>query len=189
MKVRDSGMPDQAYWESLFDVTLILDKLEINEQIDSLVEFGAGYGTFTSPTAERIQSKVISFDIDDRMIEIATNRTVSHKSKVSIIKRDFIADGTGLDGNSADYVMLFNILHHINPLEILDETYRILKMGGKAGIIHWNYDPTTPRGPHLNIRPKPEQIKEWAIKSGFKLKTDALIDLPPYHYGFLIYKY
>ncbi|WP_094607284.1 2-methoxy-6-polyprenyl-1,4-benzoquinol methylase, mitochondrial [Sporomusa silvacetica DSM 10669] len=188
MKVRDSGMPDQAYWESLLDVTLILDKLEINDQIDSLVEFGAGYGTFTSPSAERIQGNVISFDIEDQMIEIATTRTASHKSKVNIIKRDFIADGTGLDDNSVDYVMLFNILHHINPLEILNETYRILKTGGKAGIIHWNYDPTTPRGPNLDIRQKPEQIKQWAINAGFNLKADKPIDLPPYHYGFLVYK-
>ncbi|WP_371381247.1 class I SAM-dependent methyltransferase [Sporomusa aerivorans] len=188
MKVRDSGMPDQSYWESLLDVILILDKLEINEQIDSLVEFGTGYGTFTSPTAERIRGNVISFDIDDQMIEAATTRTASHKSKVNIIKRDFIADGTGLATNSIDYVTLFNILHHINPLEILNETYRILKTGGKAGLIHWNYDPTTPRGPSLDIRPKPEQIKQWAIDAGFKLKAN-LIDLPPYHYGFLVYKW
>lgn len=49
-------MPDQAYWESLAKVTLILDKPEINEQIDFLVEFGAGYGTVTFPGAERIRS-------------------------------------------------------------------------------------------------------------------------------------
>jgi len=85
--------------------------------------------------------------------------------------------------------MLFNILHHINPLEILNETYRILKTAGKAGIIHWNYDPTTPRCPSLDIRPKPEQIKQWAINTGFMLKADKPIDLPPYHYGILGYKW
>ena len=27
MKVRDSGMPEAAYWETLFDAPLILDRL------------------------------------------------------------------------------------------------------------------------------------------------------------------
>ncbi|HWR43964.1 class I SAM-dependent methyltransferase [Sporomusa sp.] len=188
MKVRDSGMPDQVYWESLLSVDLILDKLEVTEQIDFLVEFGSGYGTFTIPSIERIRGNVLAFDIDGQMIEIATTRAVAHKSKVNFVKRDFIADGTGLGDNSVDYVMLFNILHHINPLEILHEAYRILKTGGKAGLIHWNYDPTTPRGPSLDIRPKPEEMRKWAKNAGFRLATDNPIDLPPYHYGFLLYK-
>jgi ubiquinone/menaquinone biosynthesis C-methylase UbiE len=187
MKVRDSGMPDQTYWESLLNVNLILEKLEVDEQIDSLVEFGSGYGTFTLPSAERIRGNVIALDIESQMIEIATTRAVSHKS-INFIKRDFIVDGTGLGDNSVDYVMLFNILHHNDPLEILNETYRILKIGGKAGLIHWNYDPTTPRGPNLNIRPKPAEMRQWAISAGFKLTDDPFIDLPPYHYGFLAYK-
>ena len=29
MKLRDSGMPDEDYWETLFDVTLVLDRLGI----------------------------------------------------------------------------------------------------------------------------------------------------------------
>jgi len=30
MKLRESGMPDEAYWETLFDVPLILDRLGID---------------------------------------------------------------------------------------------------------------------------------------------------------------
>jgi hypothetical protein len=29
MRIRDSGMPDEAYWESLFDAPLILKKVGI----------------------------------------------------------------------------------------------------------------------------------------------------------------
>jgi len=42
----------------------------------------------------------------------------------------------------------------------LNGAYRILKIGGKAGLIHWNYDSTTPRGPSMDIRPKPIEMKE-----------------------------
>jgi len=185
VKVRDSGMPEQECWESLFNVGLILDKMEINQDINSLVEFGCGYGTFTLLSAERISGNIIAMDIEDQMLKIAASRTIS-KSNIIFVKRDFIANGTGIPDNSVDYVMLFNILHHIKPLELLNEAYRILKIGGKAGLIHWNYDPTTPRGPSIDIRPKPNKMKKWALEAEFKQYN--YIDLPPYHYGFVVHK-
>jgi len=185
VKVRDSGMLEQKCWESLFNVSLILNKMEINQDINSLVEFGCGYGTFTLLSAERISGNIIAMDIEDQMLKIAASRTIS-KSNITFVKRDFIANGTGIPDNSVDYVMLFNILHHIKPLELLDEAYRILKIGGKAGLIHWNYDPTTPRGPSMDIRPKPIEMKEWALEAEFKQYN--YIYLPPYHYGFVVHK-
>jgi len=187
VKVRDSGMPEQEYWESLFNVELILDKMEINEDINSIVEFGCGYGTFTSPSAERINGNIIAIDIEDEMLNIASSRTVS-KNNITFVKRDFVANGTGISDNSVDYVMLFNILHHTKPLELLYEAYRILKIGGRAGLIHWNYDSTTPRGPSMDIRPKPVEMIEWALEAGFKQIGHNYINLPPYHYGFVVHK-
>jgi hypothetical protein len=57
MKLRESGMPDEAWWESLFDVPLILDRLGIHPQIGDAVEPGCGYGTFTIPVAPRIRDE------------------------------------------------------------------------------------------------------------------------------------
>jgi hypothetical protein len=42
MKVRESGMPDESYWETLFDVALILDRFGIDFQLRNVVEFGCG---------------------------------------------------------------------------------------------------------------------------------------------------
>ena len=78
--------------------------------------------------------------------------------------------------------MLFNILHAEDPVGLLRETWRILQSGGKVGVIHWNYDPTTPRGPSMEIRPRPEQTQKWLEQAGFSL-VEHQIDLPPYHYG------
>jgi len=44
MKLRESGMPEEAYWETLFDVGLILDRLGIDAQLKNVVELGCGYG-------------------------------------------------------------------------------------------------------------------------------------------------
>jgi hypothetical protein len=50
MKIRDSGMPEEAYWATLFDVPLILDRLGVAGCGD-VAELGCGYGTFTAPIA------------------------------------------------------------------------------------------------------------------------------------------
>ena len=84
------------------------------------------------------------------------------------------------------WIMLFNILHTKEPEKLLREAYRILQVGGKLGIIHWNYDLTTPRGPPMEIRPKPEQCIKWAESAGFN--SSIKYDLKPYHYGIVMEK-
>jgi hypothetical protein len=61
-----------------------------------------------------------------------------------------------------------------------------LRDGGRLGIIHWNYDSKTPRGPLMDIRPKPEQCIEWAESVGFSNTVQH--DLKPYHYGIVLTK-
>jgi hypothetical protein len=41
MKTRDSGMPDERYWESLFDVPLILSRLGVGK-FNDVAELGCG---------------------------------------------------------------------------------------------------------------------------------------------------
>jgi ubiquinone/menaquinone biosynthesis C-methylase UbiE len=78
--------------------------------------------------------------------------------------------------------MAFNILHTAEPAMLLVEAWRILTPGGRVGIAHWIPDPETPRGPHLSIRPRPEQCQTWLREAGFVLEAPHL-SLPPYHYG------
>jgi len=97
-----------------------------------------------------------------------------------------MAKGSGLPDGSVDYVMLFNILHLERPMVLINEAKRILRGGGKLGIIHWNYDPKTPRGPSMDIRPKPEQCIKWAESAGFS--NVVQYDLKLYHYGIVLTK-
>jgi ubiquinone/menaquinone biosynthesis C-methylase UbiE len=82
--------------------------------------------------------------------------------------------------------MLFNILHAERCEVLLEEAFRVLKPGGLLAIMHWNYDPTTPRGPSMDIRPQPEQCCDWAEQARFWLLPPGFIDLPPYHYGMVL---
>ena len=189
MKIYDSGMPEEKVWDSFFDQTSILSKLQLTSECKDVVEFGCGYGTFTIPAANIITGDIFAIDIEQEMLD-STKEAASqlHLTNIKYILRDFVNDGTGLPDSSIDYAMVFNILHYEQPVKLLEEAFRVLRKGGKVGIIHWNYDPETPRGPEMNIRPKPVQCKQWAEEAGFEFTGDEIIDLPPYHYGMALRK-
>lgn len=183
MKVRDSGMPERDYWESFFEPESLLDRLHLDSSCGDALEFGCGYGTFTLPAARRIRGTIHTFDLDPAMIAETGRRALEEGiNNVVVTRRDFVRDGTGLPDGNADYAMLFNILHLEDPLPLLTEVRRNLAPGGRMGLIHWNFDPETPRGPPLDIRPRPAQCRVWAEEAGFVLQGGT-IDLPPYHYG------
>ena len=189
MKVRDSGMPDAAFWESLFNVDLVLNRMAVSGSIRDLAEFGCGYGTFTLPAARRISGTLHTFDVDDEAMAMALARAAaSGIANIVFLRRDFIDAGTGLPDSCVDYVMLFNILHHEQPAEIIKEARRILRPGGTLGAIHWIHSAATPRGPALEIRPKPEALLELLRASGFQPAPASLIELPPWHFGVLASK-
>ncbi len=184
MKTRESGMPEEEMWATFFTPEEVLRKLGLPTSGD-VVDFGCGYGTVTILAAQITTGMVHALDIDLDMI-VATKAKAVGLRNVLVSLRDFVAEGSGLADESVDYVMLFNILHAECPGELLREAYRILVPGGKVGITHWNYDPTTPRGPSMDIRPRPQQCRDWAIPAGFRLLDPGIIDLPPYHYGMVL---
>lgn len=187
MKIRESGMPEREMWENFFDPVKVLATLGISSQTGDVAEFGCGYGTFTIPTAKVIKGKFYALDIEPDMIRVTDEEAKKHGlSNVQTVMRDFITEGSGLPDGSVDYVMLFNILHLEKPMILINEAKRILRDGGKLGIIHWNYDPKTPRGPSMDIRPKPEDCIKWAESAGFS--NAVQYDLKPYHYGIVLTK-
>lgn len=187
MKVRESGMPDEKQWENFFKPEKILKSMELDSTIVDVAEFGCGYGTFTTSASKVIKGTIYAIDIEQEMINRVIERAhAENLDNIETMLRDFINEGSGLEDKNVDYVMLFNILHAKNPEDLLTETYRILNPRGKLGIIHWNFDSETPRGPPMDIRPKPEQCIKWATEVGFKF--ESMHDLKPYHYGLIFVK-
>lgn len=180
-------MPDEAMWVGFFAPTTVLGKLAVTAEMGDVVEFGCGYGTFTLPAAAIVRGTVHALDIDPAMIECARAKVqAAGLPNVRLELRDIFEHGTGLPEGSVDYAMLFNILHAEHPEVLLREAYRVLRPGGRLGIVHWNYDPSTPRGPSMSIRPRPGQCRQWAQQAGFVLSGEELIALPPYHYGMVL---
>ena len=183
MKVRDSGMPDEATWTAFFDVESVLDRLGLTDPQASIVDLGCGYGTFAMASAARTEGMVHGFDICPTNVEATLEKARSlGLANLSAESRDLVADGTGLPDCTVGYAMLFNILHGEDPMGLLREAHRVLRPRGKVAVTHWVHDATTPRGPDLSIRPRPEQCQAWVRQAGFELAI-PWVDLPPYHYG------
>jgi SAM-dependent methyltransferase len=175
MKIPDSGMPDEAYWETLFDVPLIISRLGV-DQCHDVAELGCGYGTFSIPVAKAISGTLYTFDVDPAMV--ARTRERAQGLPVVCETRDVVESGFGVN---VDAVLLFNILHGNSPVDLLRHAANALYVGGQVLAIHWRHAPT-PRGPSLSIRPRPQQLVEWAEQADLRLQGDV-IDLPPWHYG------
>ena len=174
-------MPDEVYWESLFDVPLVLSRLGIGESLGYVVELGCGYGTFSIPIARAIGGTLHTFDIDPAMVA----RTIARAAELPDARivcqvRDVMEQGFGVTG--VDAALVFNLLHCDEPVGLFHHAADAVRPGGHVLVIHWRYG-ATPRGPSLAIRPRPEQIVAWAHETGRLQVEGGTIDLPPWHYG------
>ena len=189
MKGRESGMPEEDYWDSFFDAECLIDRL-VPSHIGhgDIAEFGSGYGTFTIPAARKTAGQIHGFDIESNLVALVQDKCEwLGIANARLEQRDFVEQGTGLPSVSVEHVMIYNILHIEHPMKLLQEAFRILKPNGTVSVIHWRTDTQTPRGPSMEIRPSIEQCKDWARATGFVQQEQ--IDISTccqYHYGLLM---
>jgi len=187
MKIEDSGMPDESYWNSFFDINEIIEWLDIPNG-SNIVEVGCGYGTFTLPIA-KISSKnqIIVFDIEAEMINNIESKIKKFSlNNIQCYLGDVMTNGTGLETESVDFVLLFNILHCQDRHVLLNEAYRILNPNGIVAILHWRKDIPTPRGPKIETRPDALQIRQATNDLNFVEQDEK--NLGPFHWGIKLKK-
>ena len=180
-------MPDVATWEGFFDPLAVLGALAFDPGAD-VVDFGSGYGTFTVAAARMTTGTVHAIDVDPAMAAATSARASAlGLGNVRVVQRDFEAAGVGLAKASIGYAMLFNVLHAADPMPMIHEACRVLKPGGRLAVIHWIHDASTPRGPDLSIRPRPEACRAWLEQAGCRILIPE-VALPPWHFGLVAAK-
>ncbi len=179
-------MPDAVYWNSFFDAAGILDCLGfLPDSKNDVVEFGSGYGTFSFDIARRTHGLVTALDIEPALVaQVTAQSMILGCHNISVQVRDFLAKGTGLADSSQASAFIFNLLHIEVPEMLLAEACRVLSPGGRLYVIHWRSDIETPRGPPLEIRPRPEDCAGWMQGAGFEQVMHVRLDrYAPYHFG------
>jgi SAM-dependent methyltransferase len=180
-------MPAVEQWESYFDAAGILEFIGCRHLSGDAIEFGCGYGTFTIAAAQSVLGTVYALDIDPLMVAATAARVAQAGLKnVVVEQRDFVTQGCGRKPQSASLALLFNILHIEDPVGLLREAHRVIRLGGLVGVIHWNYDVRTPRGPPLSIRPRPEQCRAWGEEAGLRWVRDGSLPGSPWHWGMVL---
>ncbi|MCT7304398.1 class I SAM-dependent methyltransferase [Enterobacter hormaechei] len=181
-------MPDQDWWQALWpDPDGVIQALRIEPGM-AVVDLGCGYGYFTTAIARQAApGTVIGLDLDPAMLEQAQ---VACKELANCAWQ--LGDAMALSHlipDPVDYVLIANTFHGVpDKTALAREVAAALKPDGRFAIVNWHPIPREqtpvlgkPRGPGTELRMSPEQTRATVEPAGFTL--EALIELPPYHYG------
>lgn len=157
---------------------------------DSIVaDFGSGNGFYPVAAAGLVgeNGQVYAVDVKNESLE-ATMSAAKHEGLKNIytIRHNLENPGVPIKENSCDAVILSGILH-LSKLQknILRETYRVLKTGGRVVVIEWKKE-RLPFGPNINDRISPQEVEELFTGSGFAFKSKIPADT--FHYALIFIK-
>jgi len=117
---------------------------------ETVVDVGAGIGLFSFEAARLVgpSGKVLALDTSEEMLaELGRRIEASGLSNLAALRsREYEFP---LESTMADLVILSTVLHEVDePRRLLEEISRILKPGGRIGIVEWQ-----PEGPPVGGAP------------------------------------
>ena len=154
-----------------------------------IADFGCGNGFYPLAAAKAVgkDGMVYAVDVKNEALE-ATLSAAKHENIKNIytIRHDLEKPGVNIKDNSCDTVILSGILHLAKlQKNILRETYRVLKSGGKIVIIEWKKE-RLPFGPDISKRISAQEIGDIMAASGFRFKSEIPAD--SFHYALVFVK-
>jgi ubiquinone/menaquinone biosynthesis C-methylase UbiE len=170
--------------EGFLDPVKILKELRLRRNMIA-VDFGCGSGGWVIPLAKELEEgKVIAVDILEEPLSSLRSRAKMEKlSNIEIILAN-AEKGTDIFENSADLVLMTNLLFQCEDRKkVLEEGKRVLKSSGRILVIDWNLESLM--GPKEGRIP-PEDVKALAQEVGLKNKKE--FQASSYHYGLIFEK-
>lgn len=186
-----TSMPDRDWWTALWPhPEEVLRAVGIRPGM-TVLDLCCGDGYFTAPLAKLVEGKVIALDIDCGMLD----RAKAEVARIgATVQRWICADALALSqhlSEPVDFVLIANTFHGVPDQEGLAGAVKaVLRPDGIFAVINWNparREDTPvlgqPRGPRPAMRMSPEAVAAVVVPAGFQ--PLQVIQLPPYHYGFL----
>lgn len=161
---RFDTLPPEVFWEAL----------GAPEGEAVFVEIGAGTGLFASAFVARSDELVVyAADTADQMLEwMQFNRPEVADSRIIPVKAS--ETGLPLPDAMADGLYMINLHHELaDPEASYAEALRLLKPGGRLLAVDWA-PRVTPKGPPLEIRVEPAELRRIVEAAGFAdVRADA----------------
>ncbi|HUW97569.1 MAG TPA: methyltransferase domain-containing protein [Acidiferrobacter sp.] len=188
-----TAMPDADWWHALWpDPDAVVRSLQIGPAMRA-VDLGCGDGYFTAAIARCVpRGRVIGLDLDPVMLKAAQAACASF-AHCDWQLGDAMEVGH-LTLGPVDYVFMANTFHGVpDKTQLARAVAAILSPEGRFVIVNW-YPAAReetqvlgkPRGPRTELRLSPGATQEVVEAGGFV--REALVPLPPYHYGLIFHK-
>ena len=167
----------------------IMTQLEV-EPGGSVADFGCGSGYFSIQFARLVggEGKVYSLDVLPQALESVKSQAKMEALSNIETRRVNLENkkGSGLPDESVDWVIMKGILfQNKNKKALFEETYRILRAGGKALVMEWG-DRDLSIGPDASIRMSQEDLESLITDQG--LTIEKRINAGDFHYAIIVCK-
>ncbi|MBC9783665.1 methyltransferase domain-containing protein [Heliobacterium chlorum] len=165
---------DNPRRQELLPVDKMLDLLQV-EKGSYLADLGCGVGYVTIPAAERVgrEGHLFALDLQEQMIIEGRRRSqdAGLRNIAWILNPE---DSLPLPANSVDAVIMVAVFHELkNRSGYVEEAYRILRAGGRLGVVDWKPG-FTEIGPPQDHRVAPVEVEALLAQRNFSdiLTTD-----------------
>jgi len=151
--------------------------------------FGAGNGHYPTAAAKLVgeNGQVYAVEVKNEALEATVSIARNEKLKnIFPIRHNMELPGVPINDGFCDSVILSGILHlsHLRD-NVLRESYRVLKTGGRAVVIEWKKEPLA-FGPSIESRIDQNELTKIMTSCGFRLQSEIPADT--FHYAMVYIK-
>ena len=175
---------------SLFDIDKIIDKFKAEAE-QKIADLGCGnFGYFVFPLAKKVGKNGSIYAVDilkDVLKEIRTRAKEENLLQIKPVWTDLeVYKAMKIESDSIDTASLINVLSQSNnKSNIIKESARIIKRGGKLIIIDWKKE-DSPLGPKNENKINKDKLIDICLNNGLELEEEFVAG--PYHYGLILIK-
>jgi ubiquinone/menaquinone biosynthesis C-methylase UbiE len=158
----------------------------------AIADFGCGTGYFSLPLAKIVGEKGVIYSLDilkSKLEAVKSQAKLSGLNNIKVQRANLeIAEGSKLEKESMDWVVLVNMLFQNNKEgrgKIINEARRVLKKGGRMLVIEWNNN-ESPIGPDKSLRVSEDELLRVGREHGLGIVKELKIG--DFHHGLILAK-